>query len=240
VLGGVSDISRRRALERARDEMLSTVSHDLRAPLITIGIAADALAQGGERDSESTREVAGLIQRSVKWMDRMIRDLLDVASIQAGHLPLAEADEAPAPLLARTVEMFAAAARERGVALQTRVAPGVPAVRGDADRLLQALGNLVANALAFTDRGGQITLRADHDMEGVRFAVEDTGTGISGEDLPHVFDRTWQKGRRRRDGGTGLGLAIVRGIVEAHGGTVDVASTLGEGSRFSFTIPSAS
>jgi signal transduction histidine kinase len=215
------------------------VSHDLRAPLFSIGIAASALASGDEPPADR-QQIVGLIQRSVEWMHRMIRDLLDVSRIEVGHLALAPRDEAPSTLLAEAVAMFAAAAHERGVALETSVDPDVPAVRADADRVLQALGNLVANALAFTERGGRVTLRADPDPEGVRFAVDDTGSGIPAEDLPHLFDRPWQKRRRGRDGGTGLGLAIVRGIVEAHGGRLGVESTPGEGSRFTFTVPSTS
>jgi signal transduction histidine kinase len=124
------------------------------------------------------------------------------------------------------------------VALALQVPPGLPTVRADPERLLQALGNLVANALKFARDGGRITLRAEQRPTGVRLSVQDTGAGIAADDLPHVFDRYWQK--RRAGGGkrgTGLGLAIVRGIVEAHGGTVDVESTPGEGSEFSFTIP---
>ena len=100
------------------------------------------------------------------------------------------------------------------------------------------LGNLLTNALKYTPRGGRIWLSAAADPLGVRFAVEDTGAGIAAESLPHVFDRFWHGRRASRPGG-GLGLPIVRGIVEAHGGTVDVRSTIGEGSWFSFTIPIA-
>jgi signal transduction histidine kinase len=135
--------------------------------------------------------------------------------------------------------MFAARAESAGVALQVRAAADLPTVSADAGRVLQALSNLVTNALKFTGAGGRVTLSAEPDGADVRFAVEDTGTGISAEDLPHVFDRFWHK-RRVAQPGSGLGLPIVRGIVEAHGGQVGVESTPGQGSRFSFTVPSAS
>ncbi len=118
------------------------------------------------------------------------------------------------------------------------MAPDLPIVRADAARVLQALANFISNAFKFAEPGDRVTLCADLDAAGVRFAVVDTGPGIPADDLAHVFDRYWQK--RRGGGGErgiGLGLAIVRGIVEAHGGTVGVESTLGHGSRFSFTIP---
>ena len=123
--------------------------------------------------------------------------------------------------------------------LVVRVPPDLPALRADPDRLLQALANLVANALKFGGVGGRITLCAERDLAGVRLSVQDTGPGIAADDLPHVFDRYWQRRRAGGERGSGLGLAIVRGIVEAHGGTIDVESTLGAGSEFSFTIPSS-
>jgi signal transduction histidine kinase len=111
-------------------------------------------------------------------------------------------------------------------------------VRADGDRVLQALANLMNNALKFTEPGGRITLRGNPQSGAVCFSVEDTGVGIRAEDLPHIFDRYWHK-HRGSEGGRGLGLAIVKGIVNAHGGRVDVKSIPGKGSRFSFAIPTA-
>jgi signal transduction histidine kinase len=134
--------------------------------------------------------------------------------------------------------MFAGEALTAGVELRTRAAPDIPAVCADAGRLLQVFGNLLGNALRHTASGDRITLRAERDPVGVRFAVEDTGMGITAEDLPHLFDRFWHN-RRAAQKGSGLGLPIVRGIVEAHGGEVGVESTPGQGSRFTFTVPIA-
>jgi signal transduction histidine kinase len=178
------------------------------------------------------------IQQSAETSDRLARDLVDVTSIEAGHLALELRDEAPASLVALTETVFRATADERGITLDTRCESNLPAVRADAGRLLQGLGNLMINAIKWTESGGRITLSAERDPLGVRFCVEDTGAGLAAEDLPHVYDRYWQKhpGGGR---GTGLGLTMVRGIVEAHGGKVAVSSAPEKGSRFSFTIPSA-
>lgn len=105
--------------------------------------------------------------------------------------------------------------------------------------MLQVLANLMTNAVRFTEAGGRVTLRAMRDPGGVCCSVEDTGIGIAPEDLPHVFARFWERRRTGSERGTGLGLAIVRGIVEAHGGQLDVESTPVQGSRFSFSIPAA-
>jgi PAS domain S-box-containing protein len=252
VLGGVSDISERVALvqrerearaaaeaaARARDDVLGIVSHDLRNPLNSIAICASALLESPEPTVEERRKILQGIQHSAEWMDRMIQSLLDVVSIEAGRMALEQRDEAPAAILAQTAEIFAVVARDRGVALEMWAAPGLPAVRADAERVLEALANLLSNALRFTEPGGRIRLHAECDPAGVRFAVEDTGAGIAADDLPHVFDRFWQK-RRGGERGIGLGLAIVRGVVEAHGGELRVESMPGKGSQFSFTIPAA-
>jgi PAS domain S-box-containing protein len=259
VLGGVTDISELRRLERAREEMLErehrarvaaeaaarqrdhvldVVAHELGSPLSTIGTCAHLLAQTGTPASERAAAV-DLIERCVAWMHRMIRDLSDIASIETGRLALSVRPESPVALLAAAAEVVAATARQAGVGLETSAAPDLPSVRADAGRVLQVLGNLVANAVRHTHRGGRVTLHAQRDPAGIRFTVEDTGTGIEADDLPHVFDRFWHT-RRGPQRGSGLGLPIVRGIVEAHGGSVDVTSTIGEGTRFGFTIPTAS
>src|SRR5439155_14668130 len=110
----------------------------------------------------------------------------------------------------------------RGVMLETRVSADLPMVRADSARVLQGLANLISNALKFTESGDRVTLCADPDPAGVRFTVADTGPGIPADDIPHVFDRYWQRRRAGGERGTGLGLAIVRGIIEAHCGHLGV------------------
>jgi signal transduction histidine kinase len=226
---------------RAREEVLGIVAHDLGNPLAAIDIAATALLldAGSPGLPVGAHRTLAAILHAVRSMNRLIRDLTDVAGIQVGRLALELHEVAPAAALEAAAELFTAPARDGGVTLELQVSPGLPAVRADPDRLLQALGNLVANALKFGAPGGRITLCAERRPAGVRLSVQDTGPGIAADDLPHVFDRYWQKRPAGGQRGTGLGLAIVRGIVEAHGGTIDVESTLGEGSQFSFTIPAS-
>jgi PAS domain S-box-containing protein len=256
VLGGVSDISECRRLERVReallqrehearvaaenaarqrDHVLNVVAHELGSPLRTIGVCAEVLAQFAASFSECDGAV-DLIDRCVKSMQQQIHDLTDVAIIESGRLALNARCESASDLVSTAVEMFATTADVAGVDLETCVAPALPAVRADAVRVNQVLGNLLTNALRHTPRGGRVALRAELDAAAVRFTVLDTGSGIAAEELSHLFDRFWE-GRRAAQRGGGLGLPIVRGIVEAHGGAVDVCSTVGEGSRFSFTIP---
>ena len=156
-----------------------------------------------------------------------------------GHDRVAR-EEDPAAILLLAADMFVDAAADQGIDLRFRVVPDLPAIRTDGDRVLQALANLIGNALKFTQPGGQIALSVVQEAGSVRYIVADTGAGIPAEDVPHVFARFWQKRPAAGMRGTGLGLAIVRGIVEAHGGQVSLESSPGKGSRFSFTIPTQS
>jgi PAS domain S-box-containing protein len=253
VVGGAADISERRRFEREResliarleaatrlrDDVLAAVSHDLRDPLGTIAICARTLLAQTEPAPESIREIGSLLQRATDWMDRLIRDLSDVSSIEAGGLALSRSIVAPTFILAEVIHLHAVPARAAGIALELDVPQGLPDIQADPERLLQAFGNLVTNALKFSARGDRIILQAARDPVGVRFTVADSGAGIAADMLPYVFDRFWNRQPGGGVRGTGLGLAIVRGIVEAHGGQVNVESELGKGSRFSVTIPAA-
>jgi PAS domain S-box-containing protein len=234
---------------QARERVLAFVSHDLRNPLATVLLNASMLleqvAEGedGPSGAGGLREQLGWIMRSSEQMNRLIQDLLEVTRIEAGRLRLERTALDVAVLLAEAGALFSALASEKEIALEIDVASAaaLPPVWADRERLHQVLSNLIGNALKFTLRGGWVRLRAEAEAEGgdaggVRFVVEDGGIGIEADQLPHLFDPYWQ-GRRGARGGVGLGLAIARGILEAHGGTLAVESTPGQGSTFSFTIP---
>lgn len=217
---------------RARDEVLGIVSHDLRTPLSTISMCAHALRQPGA-DCE---ELAGVLAQSAAWSLRIIRDLLDVTAIEAGRLTIEAEPMAPAAIVDTVASMFGRIAEADGVALAAECERAPEWVRVDVDRIVQAIGNLVANAIRVVPRGGHVTIAGTTDGDGrAVFRVTDTGPGIAPEHLPYLFDRFWQA-RTTRYGGAGLGLAIARGIVEAHGGSIEVASTLGVGSTFSVVL----
>ena len=220
---------------RARDEVLGVVSHDLRNPLSAISMCSRVLADNPPADAAARRELANTIHESTTWMSRMIQDLLDVSAIEAGVLSIVCENEQLRPILVRAAELFTRAAEERGVALTVDVAAGDPGVHADAERLVQAVANLIGNAIKFTQPGGRVAVTARVRDPEIEIAVEDTGRGIPEHELPHIFDRYWHT--RGADAGAGLGLAIAKGIVEAHGGRIVVASTAGAGSRFSLLLP---
>lgn len=223
---------------RLRDEMVAVVAHDLRNPLHAIATGLETMLKLPLPDDERASRQLVIMQHSVRSMDRLILDLLDVTRIEAGNLAIAHEHVQVRALLKDALELFEGPARERELSLTCNVPDGVPCVVGERDRLIQVLSNLIGNAVKFTPPHGRISVRARPLDEHLDVSVEDTGPGISGEDLPHLFDRFWQADRAAH-GGTGLGLAIAKGIVEAHGGHIWAESVLGRGTSFHFTIPYA-
>lgn len=225
-----------RRANRAREEVLAIVSHDLRNPLSAIAMCSRVLMETPPESEAERRSLLETILQSTDLTNRLIEDLLDVSMIEAGRLSIEQGTEEVAPIIEHVVHMFAGMARERSVDLYEDVSPSLPAVKCDAGRIVQALANLVGNALKFTDPGGRVTIGAEAHEEGVVVSVSDTGAGIAEEHLSRIFERYWQSPGKARIRGSGLGLAIAKGIAEAHGGRMWVESTPGEGSRFSFTV----
>lgn len=219
----------------ARDQVLSIVSHDLRNPLVAVSMLARRLVEGPL--SESARASIGAdILTSVDWMHRLMQDLLDVASIQAGRLSVESEPAVLYQVAEAAIGMFAHHAASVGVTLSNEVSTSLPLVYADTSRIVQVLANLVSNALRFTPRGGSVTIGAAAQDDRVTVWVRDTGLGIPESDLPHVFDRFWHARRGAESRGHGLGLAIADGIARAHGGQMWVESVLGQGTAFFFTL----
>lgn len=221
----------------ARDEVLGAVSHDLRNPLAAILMCARVLQS--ENQVPNRGELTDAIIESADMMNRMIQDLLDVATIESGHLRVDPSPQRLDALLDRVLEMTRSAAHERHIEVNGVVPSRLPPVMVDSTRLIQVLANLVSNAVKFTESGGRVSVTAEQLSGRVMVAVRDTGVGIPAAHLPHIFDRHWHSRRSGRTAGTGLGLAIAQGIVEAHGDRIRVDSTEGVGSTFSFTVPLA-
>lgn len=221
----------------ARDHALGVVSHDLRNPISAIGMCARALLAATATDDTERRGLVTTIVDSTELTQRMIRDLLDVASIELGRLSVERRQVAIHQMLDRAIELFRREASERGVTLRLAPMGPLPEAMGDEHRLVQVLANLLSNALRFTERGGDVSVGATKAQGFVEISVRDSGAGIPASELPRIFDRYWSVRRNAPKGGTGLGLAIARGIVEAHGGRLWAESDVGKGSTFRFTVP---
>jgi PAS domain S-box-containing protein len=223
-----------------REQTLAIVSHDLRSPLATIVLASTILG-----DDEMLRTsrwsqavVVEKIQTAASRMDRLIGDLLDFVSIEAGKLSIIAKPQSVATIIDESTVSFEPLAKKRGITLTGVTPDGMPAIQCDRDRILQVIGNLLGNALKITPRDATVSLRAEQRERDVVISISDTGPGIDLADQKRLFERYW----RSKDAtykGTGLGLAIAQGIVEAHGGLIWVESVLGHGATFSFSVPTA-
>jgi signal transduction histidine kinase len=223
-----------RALQ-SRDEVLARVSHDLRTPLsaIMMGAAVQIATAPSTPEGRRTRQRAEVFQRSARHMCRLISDLTDFAHVETGRLALERQLHRPESLLREVVETLRPTASNEGARLELDTSGDLGLVDCDRDRIVQALSNLVSNAIKVGSP--VITLRASIKDEDVMFAVQDTGPGIGEADLPHVFDRYWRGTAIYR--GTGLGLPIVKGIIDAHGGQCSVSSQVGVGTTVFFSLP---
>ena len=237
-----ADVTERKQAERAKDEFLSTVSHELRTPLATIKefivILADQLA--GPLTS-AQQEYLSIIRSNIDRLSRIINDLLDMAKIEAGRVVLDKAVVDVAAMLDHITQSMRPLAERKQVTLEVALPPTVPALFADADKVIQILINLVNNAIKFTDGPGKrITLSVAERKNEIEFRVTDTGVGIAEADMPKLFEKFQQVHPMVSDTGskgTGLGLAISKRLVELHGGRIWVTSASGQGSTFSFTLP---
>ncbi len=229
-----------RTARQAREELLAIVAHDLRTPLGVIGLSTNALQEAipAGPDGDEARTLAALGARAAKQMGRLIRDLLDVSSIEAGRLRFEFSEHQPADLLDEAANLLAPLAAQKVITMETRVTAHLALVRCDRHRIQQVLSNLIGNAIKFTPESGKLMLSAASAGDEVTFFVTDNGPGISAEALPHIFDRHWT-GRGRAGADTGLGLYIAKGIVEAHEGRIAALAIPGGGTQFSFTLPCA-
>jgi len=218
---------------RARDDVLAVVSHDLRNPLHAIGLACDSLR---DEVTEKGLVYIGAIERASRRAERLINDLLEASAIENGVLTLARSSVDAAAIVRTAAADAELLMKEAGGKITAKLPDGSTLVSADRDRVLQVLGNLIGNALKHA-RGTPIEITLERNGKDAIIAVRDKGPGIPDSELAHVFDRYWHG--RKKTGGAGLGLAIAKGIIDAHGGRIAVASKQGAGAVFSFTLPLA-
>ena len=230
-----ADLARANELRR---QQIADIAHDLRTPLTVITGYIEALRDDVLKPTPARFEA---MNNEAQHLKRLVEDLRTLSLADAGELPMQRERIAPRALLDRLAAAYAPQAAERQIVLDVSAAPDVPDVDVDPERMVQVLGNLVTNALRHTPAGGRIDLSAQARGTHVALAVADTGEGMPADVLPYVFERFYRgdPARSQQDGESGLGLAIAKSIVEAHGGTIAVASTPGYGTIFTITLPIA-
>lgn len=224
----------RRAV-RQREDVVSIVSHDLRNPL-GVALAAADLLLDLPLDEEKRRRQAEIIRRSGERMRNLIEDLLDASRIEAGVFVVRPSQEDLAPILEEATSLFETQAADRSIDLRVETGEEPVLARVDRDRIIQALSNLLDNAVRLTPEGGRIAVSARIDGPWALISVADTGPGVPDDIAPRIFDR-FSQGEERDGGSAGLGLAIVRGVALAHDGSAEVSSVIGEGSIFTLRLP---
>jgi len=222
----------------ARDGFLGMVAHDIRTLLGGLAMSAARLATLPCEDAlrQEVQREAARIQRFTSKMTRLVGDLLDVVSIEAGKMQLLAAPHEANDLVRETLDAFEPVAAARRISLRGRVLSGSLLAELDHERILQVLANLVSNAIKFTHDGGAVSIVAEPMGKDVRFTVGDNGPGVPAEKVQAIFERYGQSASYDRRG-LGLGLYISKCIVEAHGGRIWVESVPGSGSKFFFTLP---
>jgi PAS domain S-box-containing protein len=235
------DISERRRLEKMKDEFISTVSHELRTPLTSLRASLGLISSGSlDRRPEKQRQMVEMAISNCDRLVRLVNDILDFDMVEKGRLPLRRVPVEAVDLLRRAADVAYAPASQAQITFRIEAIPAQ--VIADEDRVLQVLNELVENAIKFSPPGTNIRLGAQPLGENeVVFVVEDQGQGIASDKIERIFERFHQgdASDSRALGGTGLGLALSRSIVEQHGGRIWAESAPGRGSRFLFTMPSA-
>lgn len=225
-------------LERSnnlRKQMTADIAHDLRSPLTVITGYLEGLKDGVVKPSH--QRFSAMYDEAV-YLQRLVEDLRTLSLADAGELSIAPQRVQPGDLVERLVTSFRQPAEQKQVSIRGEVSPGLPAIRVDPERMQQAIGNLISNALRYTEAGGEIVVSARQAEGGVALEVRDTGAGIEEDVLPHVFERFYRSDSSRQEGGSGLGLAIARSITELHGGKIQATSEgPGKGSHFTVVIP---
>jgi signal transduction histidine kinase len=233
------EASQRDQLDRLKDEFVLTASHELRSPLTSVQGFAEILML--DRDSLTPKQVdtVEIILDNCRHLVRLLNDLLDLARSDAGRLAITPRPTELAPLIDDAVRTMRAQTDGAGQALTQRIEPGLPLVNVEGDRIRQILVNFLTNAHEYSPEGATIEVAARVVGADVEVAVTDNGPGIPESQLEHIFERftRGEAGLTQRVGGTGLGLAISKSLVELHGGTIAVDSTVGAGSTFSFRLP---
>ena len=231
----------RAALDRERRELTAAISHDLRTPLASLRAMTEALNDGIVDEPAEIRRYYATMRREIERLSGMIDDLFELSQLDAGALKLERLPISVQDIAAEVVDAMQAAARLAGVELILNVDSSPPEIEVDGGRIERAIGNLVRNALEHTPGGGRVLVSVAATNGNVDLRVADSGSGIAPSDLPHVWERFYRadtsRGRNGNGDGAGLGLAITRGIVGAHGGSVEAISGGGDGATFVLRLP---
>ena len=236
-----SDVTELRQQDEMRKDLIANIAHDLATPLTAIQGYSEAMADDVITDPVARQETAQLIAREVQRLRRLVAEVRQMTSMEAGRVQLDMAPLDMHSLVDETIAVIEPECSQAGISVYNQISSDVPAVHADSDRVTQVLLNLLDNARRHTPSSGQIRVGSQIQSSHLAIWVSDTGSGITADDLPHVFERFYRADRSRTTstGGSGLGLSIVKAIITAHGGKVWATSAPNQETRFTFTLPLA-
>ncbi len=235
----IRDMTEERQLDKLRQDFIANVSHELRTPIAMMQGYSEAIVDDIAGTGEEKKEMAKVIYDESLRMGRLVNELLDLASMEAGHIQVSLETIDLAPFLQKIVRKFYGLAKEKDINLELNLDDEEMKLDFDPDGIEQVLTNLIDNAIRHTPNRGTVTVSEHNDERGLYIEVVDSGCGIPEEDLPFVFERFYKadKARTRGRSGTGLGLAIAKNLITAHKGRIAVQSKVGHGTKFSIFIP---
>jgi PAS domain S-box-containing protein len=233
------DVTQQKLAEKAREQFVFTATHELRTPLANIRAYSETLASASDIPFEQQQSFYNTINNEATRLARFVDELLNISQMEAGAITIQKHEVQLERLLSDIFESQRPLANEKNQTFDFTVAPKLPKVIADKDKLAAALTNLISNAIKYTPEGGKVTLRVDADSSRVHFVVEDSGIGISAEDLPKLCEKFFRSGDERVQAivGTGLGLAFSQEVARLHGGNVSIRSQLNHGSCFTLELP---
>ncbi len=235
----IEDVTQQRVADEARNAFVAQATHELRTPLTNIRLYVETAIEEGENNPAIRAKALNVINQEARRLEHIVGEMLSVSEIEAGSFKLNRADVRLDTLFSDLFIDYDAQANEKQIRLRMNLPPKLPAVKGDREKISVALQNLVGNALKYTPEGGQVTINVNVEQSLLTVEVNDTGIGISEDDLKHVFDKFYRAKDPRvvKITGTGLGLTLAREVVRLHGGDITVDSKLDKGSTFVLTLP---
>ncbi len=238
---GISEVTELQRLGQVRREFVANISHELRTPVATLRLLVDTVANEIQQNPAAANEWLGKMRGQIDALHQLTTELMDLALIESGQMPIKLVDVPIAELIDQVVQLLQPQIRRKQIVIDAQASPAARAL-ADPDGVRRVLSNLLHNAIKFTPANGRIAVRALAAGDNIEIQVEDSGTGIPARDLPRIFERFYKVDRSRGQGearGTGLGLAIAKHIVEGHGGRIWAESVEGKGSTFHFTLPAS-
>jgi len=235
----IEDITQQRCAEESRHKFVAQATHELRTPLTNIRLYVESAIEEGEKDPAARARCLNIINSESRRLERIVGEMLSVAEIEAGSLKLKDDAIKAESLFDDLKSDYEQAAKEKQITLTFELSPKLPVIRGDRDKILMALHNLVGNAVKYTPNGKTVSIVADASDKQLSVKVRDTGIGISESDAERIFERFYraQDPRVSRITGSGIGLTLAREVIRLHGGDITVNSRLNEGSVFTLTLP---